>query len=159
MSNSPTRILLLDDDYASMQPLQNFLVELHGYSVELTASHDVLARLAHERFDLLCVDIMIHHSSRDEAGNETQNVHFEDVNWQKTGIEFFKRLRRGDYAGEPGVGTPVDVPVIFLSAVAEFSIEDVLSENTDHMDYLEKPFDVEEFVDRVEQLLHKVNAG
>ena len=52
-----------------------------------------------------------------------------------------------------------NVPVLFLSAVAEFSVEDVLDDHTDHMDYLEKPFDVEEYVSRVNQLLEKAKAA
>ena len=159
MSDGQIKILLLDDDYESMKPLKRFLEVLHGFSVELTADAGILARLATERFDLLCVDIMIQRSSSDELGNEIRNIHYDDANWQRTGIEFFRRFRRGEYAGTNGAGTSPNVPVLFLSAVAEFSVEDVLDDHTDHMDYLEKPFDVEEYVGRVNQLLEKAKTA
>lgn len=58
-----SRILLFDDDYESMEPLMSELEE-RSFSVDLTASEQILERLATTRYDLVCVDFMIHpHSS------------------------------------------------------------------------------------------------
>lgn len=148
---TPSNILLLDDDAESMEPLKSVLESIYGYTVELTAAASLLARLSYQRFDLICVDIMIYPYSVD-GETEVLNIHYPDVNWHKTGIEFLYRLRRGDYAGSAG-GTRADVPVIVLSAVAQFSVEDLLKDNAVNIRYREKPFDLEELVGEIGELI------
>ncbi len=155
LATKPKRILLFDDDYESMEPLKLFLEAVNGFSVELTAQVDILQRLAQERFDLLCIDLMIHPISLDAQQQEVANVHFAGINWQKTGLVFLERLRRGDYNHPPAQGTLATVPAIVLSAVADRST-DALTITADPLtEYWEKPFDLEEIVDAIERLLAK----
>ncbi|MCE7983004.1 MAG: DNA-binding response regulator [Caldilinea sp. CFX5] len=150
----PKRILLFDDDYESMAPLKLFLEEINGYAVELTARADVPQRLATERFDLLCIDLMIHPVSLDANLEEVTNLHFAGVNWQKTGLVLLERLRRGDFS--PGdAGTPATVPVIVLSAVADRTTDELAATADRQTVYWEKPFDVEEIQGVIERLLVK----
>jgi CheY-like chemotaxis protein len=148
------RILLFDDDYESMAPLKLFLEEINGYQVELTARADIPQRLATERFDLLCIDLMIHPVSLDADLEEVTNLHFDGVNWQKTGLVLLERLRRGDFS--PGdAGTPATVPVIVLSAVADRTTDELAVTADRQTVYWEKPFDVEEIQGVIERLLAK----
>jgi len=149
------RILLLDDDYESMSPLKFFLEAVHGHSVELSAAADIPDRLRTERFDLLCVDLMIHPVSLDAQNQEVTNLHFVGVNWQKTGLTFLQKLRQGAFAQRETVGTSPQVPVLILSAVANHLLDEQLIAADPHTAYLEKPFDLEELMSMLEQLLHQ----
>ncbi len=75
------------------------------------------------------------------------NVHYPGVSWQKTGQEFLARLRRGDYEGAVGVGTPHLTPVIILSATAD------PNGNYAATTVIEKPFDLAEVLSHVDALL------
>lgn len=154
MSTAPKRILLFDDDYESMEPLKLFLEEISGYRVDLTARADIVDRLATERFDLLCIDLMIHPVGLDAELQEVNNLHFPGVNWQKTGLVFLERLRHGAFS--PGAAsTPATVPVIVLSAVANRSTDELTITDNATTEYLEKPFDLEEILEAIERLLAK----
>lgn len=142
------RILLFDDDYDSLSPFKGML-ETEGYEVELTAAQDILPRLALEKFDLICVDHMIHHRSPNADEEIVENVKYPDISWINTGQEFLRRLRAGEYAGENGRGTDPNVPVIVLSATAD------PSEETSANFVYEKPFDIDVIVSRIEKLLKK----
>jgi CheY-like chemotaxis protein len=150
----PKRILLFDDDYESMAPLKLFLEEINGYRVELTARADVPQRLATERFDLLCIDLMIHPVSLDANLEEVKNLHFDGVNWQKTGLVLLERLRRGDFS-PTAASTPATVPAIVLSAVADRTTDELAVTADRQTVYWEKPFDVEEIQGVIERLLAK----
>ena len=147
------RILLFDDDYESMLPIKLLLEYLKGYIVELTAEPNVIERLQREKFDLLCLDVMIHPKTFDASDAVVENLHFAGMNWQRTGLELLKRLRTGDLATDDG-GTRADTPVIVLSAVADLSEYEAQIKqwhsNTRHM---EKPFDPEELVKLISDLL------
>jgi CheY-like chemotaxis protein len=145
MADQPRRILLFEEDYESMYDLKEHLDEAFGWEVVLSAAESLLERLGRERFDLLVVDIMIHHRSPDAEGNEVKNVHFEGVSWRKTGLEFVKRLRRGDLTAG-GESTSPDVPVIMLSAVANDSVHGELQDEIAVEGYFEKPFRLEDLV-------------
>jgi CheY-like chemotaxis protein len=116
MQRQEKRVLLFEEDFESMRDLKEHLQETFGWHVELTADARLLERLSDERFDLIVVDTMIRPKSPDAHGKEVQNVHFEGVHWLRTGFEFLRRLRRGEFSKEPGVGTSPDVPVLILSA-------------------------------------------
>lgn len=149
------RILLLDDDYESMSPLKFFLEAVHGHSVELSAAANITDRLRTERFDLLCVDLMIHPISLDADNQEVTNLHFEGVNWQKTGLTFLQKLRQGAFDHKEGLGTSSQVPVLILSAVANHLLDEQLMTADQCTAYLEKPFDLEELMSTLEQLLNQ----
>jgi len=143
------RILLFDDDYVSMEPLKEALEE-HGCTVQLSAAETVLTQLARERFDLVIVDVMIHPLSPGRGEKDVvANVHYADVNWQQTGLEFLQRLRRGDYEGSNGQGTARTVPAIILSATADPDAPHAAQA------IFEKPFDLEEVVIQLDALLQR----
>lgn len=153
MAAKQKKILLFDDDYESMAVLKQHLERALGFQVELTAERTLLERLACERFDLVCVDLMIHPISLNAADEEVKNVHFEGINWRKTGLEFLRRLRKGEFSQASGPGTSPDVPVLVLSAVANYSIGPELGQTMRVEGYVEKPFDLEEMIDRICKLL------
>ena len=170
------RILLFDEDYESMRDLKDHIEDEEGWYVELSAQEELLERLGRERFDLIVVDLMIHPISFDADGKEVTNVHYEGVNWKQTGLEFIRRLRKGEYSQASGEGTPPDVPIIVLSAVADQSTEEKIKEavypagaatppvqSTGPVQktgaegrlpsYIQKPFRLQEMVERIRSLL------
>ncbi len=155
MQNKQKRILLFEEDFESMRDLKEHLEEELGWHMELTAAKSLLKRLSRDQFDLIVVDLMIHPISLGADGQEVQNVQFEGVSWLKTGLEFLRRLRKGQFSKEPGMGTSPDVPVIILSAVADYSVENELEEDIQIEGYVEKPFRLEDLVERIRRLLQE----
>ena len=155
MEEKRKRILVFDDDFESMRDLKEHIEEELEWDVELTAEVGLLEQLNRERFALVVVDLMIHPTSLDADGKEVQNFHFDGVNWQRTGLEFLRRLRKGELSEKPGLGTPPDVPVIILSAVASYSLTDELGKDIRLNGYLEKPFSLDELVEKIRGLLQE----
>jgi CheY-like chemotaxis protein len=153
MPSERKRLLFFEDDYDNLRDLEEYLELDLGWQIEVTAKESILARLATETFDLLVVDLMIRPESLDAEGNKVVNVHFQDVSWLRTGIEFLRRLREGEFSTTPGQGTPPDVPVIVLSAVANYSVEDALPVGDATTEYVEKPFLVSDLIARIRRLI------
>jgi CheY-like chemotaxis protein len=153
MTDTKKKILLFDDDYESMVVVKQYLERALSLQIELTAERTILERLANERFDLVCVDLMIHPTSLNAADEEVENVHFEGVNWRRTGIEFLRRLRQGEFSEADDPGTSPDVPVLVLSAVANYSISAELGQAMRVQGYVEKPFALEEITEQIRRLL------
>ena len=153
MPSEPKTVLFFEDDYESLQDLKEYLERHRGWQIELSAQASMVDRLAHERFDLILVDLMIPPESLDANGQTVQNVHFDGVSWLRTGLEFLQRLRRGEFSGETGQGTPPDVPVIVLSAVANYSVENALPRELAVEGYVEKPFLVADLLGRIDKLV------
>ena len=142
------RILLFDDDSQQMTPFKDML-EQRGYQVELTAQESIIQRLKEERFELICVDLMIHPKTPGPNNSTITNVRYSNESWLNTGIEFVKRLRQGSYIGPNDRGTPKDVPIIILSATADPQDKNGADE------ILEKPFDPETLLQTIQRLLSK----
>lgn len=155
MQRKQKKVLLFEEDFESMRDLKENLEEEMGWDVELTAEVGVLERLSREQFDLIVVDLMIHPMSFDAYGNEVQNVCFDGTPWLKTGLEFLRRLRNGEFSKGDGLGTSPDVPAIILSAVASYSVTDELGEDVRLNGYLEKPFRLEELIEKMCELLQE----
>ncbi len=153
MPTKPRRLLLFEDDYESMQDVKEYIEEEIHWEVVLSAQTDILERLRHEQFDVVVVDLMIHPTSFDAEGRQVENVHFGGVPWVKTGLEFLRRLRKGEFAGEAGAGTSPDVPVLILSAVAGYSVTDELGKAIRVSAYVEKPFRLADLVMRIRTLV------
>jgi CheY-like chemotaxis protein len=154
IQNQSKKVLFFDDDYESMRDLKEHLEETLKWQVELTANMKIIERLSKERFDLIVVDLMIHPVSLDANREEVQNIHFEGIPWLRTGLEFLKRLRRGEFSKEIGRGTPSDVPVIILSAVG-YSVEDELEGEILVAVHMEKPFRLDDMVKQICNLLYE----
>ena len=159
MTTSTPRILLLDDDYASLAPLKELLETICQYKVDLTAAAEILEKLRYTRYDLLCVDTMIHPKSIDGKGNEVHNIHFDNINWQLTGLAFVKFLREGqlitDQDQQSEQGTIADVPIIVLSAVAHDSVDEYRPTEYPNTYHMEKPFNVEILIHKIQELLER----
>jgi CheY-like chemotaxis protein len=153
MPTKPHKVLLFEDDYESMRYLKEYLEEDLGWSVVLSADKDVLGRLSTERFDLVAIDLMIQPTSLDAQGHLVENVHFENVPWQRTGLEFLRRLRGGEFGLTGGTGTSPSVPVLVLSAVAGYSVEGKLGKDMLEEAYVEKPFRLDDLVGCMTRLL------
>ncbi len=154
MQTEKKRVLLFEDDFESMSDVKEHLEETLVWHVELTAEKTLLERLSHERFDLVVVDSMIQPKSLDAEGKEVHNVHFDGVNWRSTGLEFLRHLRSGKFSGA-GLGTSPDVPVIVLTAAGDHSELEKLGKEVQFDGYLEKPFRLQELVERMRSLLQE----
>jgi CheY-like chemotaxis protein len=155
MPGQPKKLLFFEDDYDNLRDLKEYLELDLGWEVLVSAEASLPDQLAAVKFDLILVDIMIRPESLDAQGNTVQNVHFDGVSWLRTGLEFLQRLRQGQFVGEAGLGTSPDVPVIVLSAVAHYSVQDVLPHGTATTEYVEKPFRVSDLIARVQQLMQE----
>ncbi len=149
------RILLFEDDFESMRDLKEHLEETFGWQVTLAADQGLPSRLGSERFDCIIIDVMVRPTSLDENGLEVQNVHFDGVPWLETGLEFLRRLRRGEYSREPGVGTPANVPVTILSATTVGSIRQQLGADVPVEGFAEKPFRLEDLVEHIRRVMQE----
>ena len=153
MHRAPKRILIFDEDFESMRDLKEHLEEELSYEVVLSADAGLVHRLRTERFDLVLVDIMIHPKSPDSVGQEVVNIHFDDVPWVKTGLEFLRLLRLGEFSGDGPSGTSPDVPVIVLSAVASDSIAVESQNHRLAQIYMKKPYRFSEILNNINALL------
>lgn len=116
------------------------------YKVVMGAHWDLLEEHRRYDFDLLLLDLMIHISSIDYNSNEeVKNIHFPDIDWTRTGVEFLRRLRKGEYKH---YGFPKSIPVIVATAVST-TREDV--EQLGINDYIEKPFSIETLEDSIKK--------
>ncbi len=148
----PKKILLFDDNYDSLLPLKEFLESVCGYQVDLTAEKSILKQVSTTCYDLVIVDRMIARNGLDEAGQKSENLYFEGIHWEQTGTEFLRRLRQGDFQSSAESGTAQDVPAIILSAVGDNASRETL-ETSEHTQYMDKPFDLDELVDVLDKLL------
>jgi CheY-like chemotaxis protein len=154
MSEKKRKILMLEDDFESMHNLQTFVGKQLNMEVELTAEKSLLKRLGQEQFDLLVVDLMIKPKSFNEENQEVENIHYEDVKWDHTGMEFIRRFRRGDYS-QPGQGTSADVPIIVMSAVSDSAANGEWGTIIQNEQRMEKPFRLSDFMKLVNKLLQE----
>lgn len=154
MTEKSKRLLLLDDDYESMEVLYRYLKEELELDVEFTASANLLERLDREKFDLLLVDLMIHQFGSNAKNEKVQNIHYDDVRWDRTGMEFIRRFRTGEYT-PTGRGTSTSVPIIVLSAVADSATDGEWVEILEKERTVEKPFRLSELVGLINSLLQE----
>jgi DNA-binding response OmpR family regulator len=154
MTTKPKRLLLLDDDYESMEELYDYLKEELGLEVEFSANANVLNRLDREKFDLLIVDLMIHQYSLNAKNERVQNIQYDGVRWDKTGLEFIRRFREGEYTSS-GRGTSTSVPIIVLSAVADSVTDGQWGAMLKKEHPVEKPFRLSDLSSLISKLLQE----
>lgn len=154
MTKKPKKLLLLDDDFESMAELYQYLKEDIGLEVEFSASENLLKRLDREKFDLLIVDLMIHQYSLNAQNEKVQNIHYDNVRWDRTGLEFIKRFRTGQYTPS-GRGTSTSVPIIVLSAVADSATDGELGDILAKEHPCEKPFRLSDLTGLISRLLQE----
>jgi len=149
------KILMVEDDVESMKDVKAHLEEDLNYTVTMSAEIDLPSRLAHTRFNLILLDLMIRPFSIKEQGVRVETLHFDDVNWRETGLEFLKRFKRGDYWRSDEHGTPPETPVIILSAIADTFVEIHPEVQELTAQYIEKPFRLSDFDRQLQEVLMK----
>jgi CheY-like chemotaxis protein len=141
------RIFYFEDEPELLRAYFEVLRE--KYEVIVGASKELVEQSRRQPVDLVIVDLMIHKFTFDEEGNEVQNIHYADVNWQRTGVEFLRRVRVGDYED---FGFSAAVPAIVATAKVDNPIRDEV-EALGVKAYLEKPFSVDELKEAVDAAL------
>ncbi len=154
MSARQKKLLLLDDDYESMESLHSYMQNELGLSVEFSAEANLLERLDREKFDLIIVDLMIHPQSPNAKNEQVQNIHYDGIRWDRTGLEFIRRFRTGEYT-PTGKGTSTSVPMIVLSAVADSTMNREWGKIIQSEHHLEKPFRLSELRNLIRRLLQE----
>ena len=119
----PKRILIVDDE-EDIVNLVRMILEDAGYSVaSVTDGRDVLKRVAADHFDLILLDIMMPFLS---------------------GWEVLEAMRSREETR--------NIPIALLTARAS-PREDNLPHPTDYCDYITKPFEPEDLLRRIDQIL------
>jgi len=123
------KILIVDDDPTTGQVVSEHLAR-HGHACSVQKSGKrVVETLQGDRHDLVVLDVMLPHVS---------------------GFEICRRVRR-----DPDLYT---TPILIMSAMSsEEEIVHGLSQGAD--DFVSKPFDIANFMQRVESLLRTSSAG
>jgi CheY-like chemotaxis protein len=136
------KIFYFEEDPLSINDLIFILKQKYGERIEIIigASRFIIEQQRNFSFDLLILDIMIHEEGIDEMGNWVTSIQYDGVRWHKTGMEFFRRIRNGDYEI---YGFPRAIPVIVASGSIDSETRFVV-ENLGIETWLEKPFTFDE---------------
>jgi CheY-like chemotaxis protein len=140
-------ILYFEDD---PQSLRDYCSVLRSkYKVVIGADRHLIEQHRQHPVDLVIIDLLIHHHSLDEEENPVENVRFPQVNWKRTGVEFLRRLRAGDYEE---FGLSAAVPVVIATAAVDYSVQhDVMQLGPNA--YLEKPFTIDQLEEAIDAVL------
>jgi DNA-binding NarL/FixJ family response regulator len=125
------------------------------YEVIVSAEESVIKQPRQRPVDLIIVDLMIHRFGFNEEGIEVQNITYPNVEWQRTGVEFLKQVRAGNYEV---FGFPATVPFIVATALVDSSTREEV-EKFDIKDYFEKPFTIQKLEEAVESALIEQELG
>lgn len=120
-----------------------------NYHLVIGAHKGIIQRSRQQLFDLVLLDLMIHHKScYNESKEEKTNIQFPGVHWTQTGVEFLRRIRKGEYQS---YGFNKNIPVIVVTAVSDYPARDE-TETLGITDYFEKPVTL----DHLEKSISKV---
>ena len=144
-------IFWFEDDPPSIDDEVNVLKE--KYDVTIGAHWELIRKTRQKPFDLVLLDLMIHHKSPDyESGEEVANVKFPGVEWTQTGLKFLDLIRDGEYESN---GFSKEIPVIVATGVVHYPAHEK-TKKKGICGYLEKPFTItalEEMVEKALQIL------
>lgn len=130
------RIFWFEDDAVSLEDFHDSLQE--SYILKMGAHGALIKRRRKYPFDLVIIDIMIRQNSYHFKTNKlVKNISYNDIHWEKSGVEFLRHIRNGSY--EP-FGFMRNVPVIAATAIVDSSVKDEL-ERLGINSYLTKPFE------------------
>ncbi len=121
----PSKILIADDNLQNLELIEAYMLDLPGVeTLRATDGEQTLEVIRKEHPDLVLLDVMMPKMS---------------------GFEVCKQMK-----ADPATA---DIPVVMVTALNEpMDIERGLDSGTD--DYLTKPIDRQELIDRVKRLLH-----
>jgi len=121
------------------------------YEVIIGAHWELIKKTRQQAFDLVLLDIMIHKFSFDVKNQkEVENIEFQDVHWSNIGVEFLKRIRKGEYET---YGFNKNVPVVAATARVDYSTREAV-ENIGVSDFLVKPFTIDKLKISIEKVLN-----
>ncbi|MGE5340840.1 MAG: response regulator [Candidatus Omnitrophota bacterium] len=148
MTPEKKKIFWFEDDAASISDCIEVLRS--SYEV-IVGAHDGLIKGNKERtFDLVILDMMIHMTSFDyDSRLEVKNMECSEGDWRKTGLEFLKRIRAGEYEA---YGFEKKVPVLVATGVVAYSARKE-AENFGIHGFLEKPFSLDDLEESVKKIL------
>lgn len=146
-------IFWFEDDPES---LQDYISELRKkYELSVGARWENILKPREYPFDLVLLDLMIHHKSSDyKSGEADTNISYAGIHWTQTGVEFLRRIRDGEYEA---YGFKKDVLVIVGTAVVNYPAKDITSE-LGISDFLEKPFTFESLIKSIQKALNLKNG-
>jgi CheY-like chemotaxis protein len=154
MYNYIYKILILEDDENTINVINNsiFLLEEQTHSsITITADESIRTIIGKEKFDILLIDSMIRPIRKDKDGNISENIHFDGVNWRKTGVELIKWVREGKLVLNQATSTSPLVPIIVLSAITNVISDSVT--NYKNVELISKPYRVSELIDTINHML------
>jgi CheY-like chemotaxis protein len=164
MTDSAKRLIFyFEDDPNSLKAHIKVLEK--RYAVIIGAEQALVDQQRSRCFDLVVIDIMIHHLSlpynptaehtvAGDSNEEVINTKFGNVGWRRTGLEFLRLIRNGQYADS---GFKRDVPVIVTTAVVNYPARQEAIK-LGIAGYLEKPFSTTDLEEAVVQALASGSA-
>ena len=148
------RIFWFEDDAHSLIDYCEKLSQ--EYNISIGAHKDLIEKKRDDSFELVVLDLMIHEFSFEYKSNkEVKNIRFDGVHWSIIGVEFLKRLRKGEYEL---YGFPKNIPVIAATAIVDSPIKESV-ENMDVDDFLLKPFTIDRLKSSIGQALKPPNSN
>ncbi|MBI2144316.1 response regulator [Candidatus Woesearchaeota archaeon] len=117
------KILVIDDE-PNILKLVSFILESKGYeAVEASSGREGIEKARKEKPDMIVLDVMM------------------------PGMDGFETARK--IKAEPAMGS---IPILMLSSRAQFE-DKMKGIDSGAMDYITKPFDREEFLQKVEEII------
>lgn len=148
MTSSKKNIFWLEDDPDSLE--EHYELICKSYNVEIGAHEELITQPREIIFDLLIIDFMIHRYSEDyKTKEEVKNINFPDIPWRQIGLEFLRRIRKGDYKK---YGFNQNIKVIVITGVGNNSAK-IEAEKIGIDGYLEKPVSIEELEKTITHVL------
>ncbi len=161
------RIFWFEDDPDAVEEYVNQLRTT--YEINIGAQWGKILEERIVPFDLVIIDLMIHHKSNNSetfgnldpivnypnipnsetTGYLNTNVSYPGIHWTETGVEFLKRLRKGEYEK---YGFIKKMPAIVVTGVGNYQAEEKTREigiNGFH----EKPVLYADLIKTIEQIL------
>jgi DNA-binding NarL/FixJ family response regulator len=153
VNGKKTRIYYFEDDLEGLEEVVNALKDKEDYDVIYSAKFEDVAGdevKGRENFDIVIIDIMIHSQLiEDDLEGVPENVTFEGIPWTRTGVEFLRRIRLGQYKQ---FGFPKDIKcIIATAAVDKNMVKELYNLGINKM--LEKPFTIETMETAISELL------
>jgi len=128
--SSKAKILIVDDEMP-VATMMAFLLTRVGCEVKTALSVEKALRLAHtERFDLITLDVILPNAN---------------------GFELFQQLRRIPHLAE--------TPMVFVSGQATIENQQYALGELSAADFIEKPFDTQDFISRILSLVEETTAA
>ena len=148
MNGKKTRIYYFEDDLEGLEEVVEALKE--DYDVINSAKVADVETKRKDHFDIVIIDIMIHPQEHEDDPQRTpENVTFADIPWTRTGVEFLRRIRRGQYKQ---FGFPQNIQcIIATAAVDQNMVKELDALGINKM--LEKPFTIETMETAISELL------